>query len=296
MVQNDCWQSSQQKNWSLAAVNRLIRNIDSTGSANRQPGRGEPRSVRCQHNIDAVGELVLSQNDKPQSHHTQREISCELGISRGSVNRIIRRDLTLKCFKKRKASELTEANKQTRLQRAKELLQQYPASLVNFIFFTDEKVFTVARPSNSQNDRVYAAVGTSKKNIPAGCLLRTRSHFNRSVMVSVGVSALDRTGLHFVDPGMKVNGEYYRETLLKRDLLPDMRDISDYFIFQQDSAPAHRARDTVALLSTETPSWFHLTIFMATKQSGFESGRLQNVVGNTGTSLQGKDGQCRGTA
>ena len=33
---------------------------------------------------------------------------------------------------------------------------------------------------------------------------------------------------------------------------PDMRDISEYFIFQQDSAPAHRAQETVDLLSTET--------------------------------------------
>ena len=32
-----------------------------------------------------------------------------------------------------------------------------PASLVNFIFCTVEKLFTIARPSNNQNDRVYAS-------------------------------------------------------------------------------------------------------------------------------------------
>ena len=41
-------------------------------------------------------------------------------------------------------------------------------------------------------------------------------------MVSVGVSALGRTSIHFVDPGIKVNGQYYREVLLTRDLLPDI--------------------------------------------------------------------------
>ena len=30
---------------------------------------------------------------------------------------------------------------------------------------------------------------------------------------------------------------------------------SDFFIFQQDSAPAHRAKDTIALLRRETPSF-----------------------------------------
>ena len=194
------------KQWSLAGLNRLLRKIDTTGSAERRPGQGRKRSVRTQENIDNVGDLVLSQDNNPQTHRTQREISRELGISRGSVNRIVRRDLRLQCFKKRKASELTAANKQVRLERARELLKLYPPSLVNFIFFTDEKVFTVARPSNSQNDRVYAAVGTTKKNNPVCRLLRTRSHFSRSVMVSVGVSVLGVTGLHFVNPGVKVNG------------------------------------------------------------------------------------------
>jgi len=43
-----------------------------------------------------------------------------------------------------------------------------------------------------------------------------------------------------------VNGAYYRDVLLSQQLLPMMRDVSgEFFIFQQDSAPAHRARDTV---------------------------------------------------
>ena len=88
-------------------------------------------------------------------------------------------------------------------------------------------------------------------------------------MVSVGVSVLGVTGLHFVNPGVKVNGQYYRDTLLKEELLPDMRDISEFFIFQQDNAPAHRARATVDL-STETPSFIPPTL--AAQQSGFESG------------------------
>jgi len=59
-----------------------------------------------------------------------------------------------------------------------------------------------------------------------------------------------------VQPGMKVNGNYYREVLLKEKLLPCIKEISgDNFIFQQDSAPAHWARDTMALLRRETPGF-----------------------------------------
>jgi len=57
-----------------------------------------------------------------------------------------------------------------------------------------------------------------------------------------------------VNHGIKINGKYYRETLLKEELLPDMRNISDYFIFQQDNAPARRGKETVDL-STETPAF-----------------------------------------
>jgi len=65
------------------------------------------------------------------------------------------------------------------------------------------------------------------------------------VAVSVGVSKLGVTDLIFVDPGIKVNGEYYREVLLLQELLPAIREMSgNFFVFQQDSAPAHRARDT----------------------------------------------------
>ena len=97
------------------------------------------------------------------------------------------------------------ANKVCRVHRARQLLAKYPASLVNFIVFTDEKVLTVARPTNSHNDCLYARVGTAKKQIGAARLLRTRPIFSRSLMVSVGVSALGTTSIHFIKPGVKVN-------------------------------------------------------------------------------------------
>jgi len=167
----------------------------------------------------------------------------------------LKNDLRLRCFKKHRATQLTEANKVARLHRAHQLLAKYPASLVNFIVFKDEKIFTVARPTNSQNDRVYAHAGTVKKQIAAARLLRTCPTFSRSLMVSVGVSALGTTNIHFIQPGIKVNGQYYREDLLMQKLLPDIRQLSDFYVFQQDSAPAHRARETVKLLTMETPEF-----------------------------------------
>jgi len=41
-------------------------------------------------------------------------------------------------------------------------------------------------------------------------------------MVSVAVSALGRTSIRFVHPEVKVNGKYYSQVLLTRDLLPEI--------------------------------------------------------------------------
>src|SRR5678815_4521858 len=55
----------------------------------------------------------------------------------------------------------------------------------------------------------------------------------------------------FVTPKAKVNSVYYFDEVLARGLLRDIRQLSgvDGYIFQQDGAPAHRSRHTVAYLN-----------------------------------------------
>ena len=127
---------------------------------------------------------------------------------------------------------------------------------MNFFWFTDEKLFTVAPRVNLQNDRLYAPAGTKKRELSADRRLRKRSTFSKSVMASVGASALGSTQLIFIEPGVKINGAYYRDVLLMEHLLPAIKEASgEYCTFQQDSAPAHRAHETVALLKRETPDF-----------------------------------------
>lgn len=244
------------KGWKKTTLNDFLKRLKETGSIYRRARSGRPRTARTDENIDAVNELVLSQEGAPQTHHTVRQIARRTGIHRSSVVRIIHDQLHLKCVKRRRAQMLTEANCVTRLNRAKQLLRKFPPSSVDFIFFTDEKVFTVSPPVNLQNDRVYAPIDTKKRDIAAERLLRTRPTFSKSVMVSVAVSKMGCTGLIFVEPGVKVNSEYYCNVLLSQHLLPAIRQlVGDVFIFQQDSAPAHRARSTVEFLHQETPNF-----------------------------------------
>ena len=100
------------------------------------------------------------------------------------------------------------------------------------MWFTDETLFSVASPKNPQNDRLYVTSRTRKKTVSADRLLRTRPTFSRSLMVSVAVSSLSSTEMVFVEPGVKINGVYYRDVLLSRYLLPSIREQSgEHFVF-----------------------------------------------------------------
>jgi len=88
--------------------------------------------------------MVLSKEDQPRTHSTFREIPLKTGIPESSIVHIIRKDLQLKCFKRRRAQELTEANCTACKLHLKKVFQ----FAADFIFFTDEKVFTVAAAVN----------------------------------------------------------------------------------------------------------------------------------------------------
>jgi len=76
---------------------------------------------------------------------------------------------------------------------------------------------------------------------------------SRPVNVSVGISKLGLTDLIVGNPRVKINGDHYCDVFLAQQLLPGMRDVSgDLFIFQQDIARTHRARDTAISWAVNT--------------------------------------------
>ena len=109
----------------------------------------------CAHteeNVETVHDLVLSQEDKPQTHRIVCEISWEKGVHRSSLSQMMCKDLHLKYFKRRHAQQLIDTNCTARMKRAKLLLQKFPQYATDFVLFTDEKAcFSVASPDNRQN-------------------------------------------------------------------------------------------------------------------------------------------------
>ena len=101
-----------------------------------------------------MAEVVLSQEGRPQSHKSIRQISRLTGINQSSVVRIVHRDLNLMCVKKCRAQALSEANRASRLVLSQRLLNRFQVARVDFIFFQMRKFSRWLRPKPSKRSSV----------------------------------------------------------------------------------------------------------------------------------------------
>lgn len=242
-----------EKNWYIGTIGKFLRHLRETdGSIEHKSGRGRKRSSRTEENIGRV-RVVLGNLQPGQSVGT-RKIAKVTRISRTSVRRIIKEDCHLKIFKKVYCQRLTANVREKRLQRCNLLLRRFRSREdIRKIWFSDEKMFYLRPPKNTQNNRVYSDV-QFKREIPLEHLLIEKSHFSKGVMVSVAVSMLGKSRLIFVDAGVKLNSETYQEQILQH-LLPEIEDVCYDYTFQQDGAPSHTSHSTRMFLSENCPDY-----------------------------------------
>ena len=229
------------KGWAKGGLRHLLRKIDKTGDFARIPGSGRTPAALTNENVEEV-KVILSQGN----------IGRTIGTSQSSVSRICRQSLGLTAFHKTKVQDLSDADKLKRVIRTKRLLRFLAVANAHETFFIYEKLFKFKQPRNTQYDRVYA---TKKGEISTGRMVVKRKTFPKNVIISVGVSKLGRTSVFFLEPGVKINGQYYRNELLAR-MLPEMNNISrvDY-IFLQDGARSHTAKTTLEYLNEKCPAY-----------------------------------------
>lgn len=239
------------RNWKVRTVSYFLKHLRETnGSLDSKPGRGRKRSARTQRNILQVSEIV--ENSPSEVTVSSRKIAKATRIKRSSIRRILKYDLTLRPFKKIYCQMLTNDVKQKRLQRCQELLRRFRSRQeIRKIWFTDEKIFSLRQPKNSQNNRVYSSV-EKKNQIPLNRLLVPRQHFANSVMVSLGVSTAGKTRIYFLQNS--INSAVYQTEILSL-MLPEIEDISLDYIFQQDGAPAHTSQATIQFLRENCPAF-----------------------------------------
>lgn len=230
-------------------VYRTIKRYQETGSAFDKPRSGRPVTVTTTRMKNIVRSRIWR-----NPRRSMRKMASDLKISQGSLRNIVKRDLGLSSFKRRRVHFLSQAVQKKRLSRSKGLLTRYASVGLDNILFTDEKLFTVEEASNRQNDRILSSAVST---IPETHRLVKRVQKPSSLMVWAGVSAVGRTPLVFVPSGVKINALTYKQYILE----PVVKDLghtmfkNDNFLFQQDGAPAHTAKSTQEWLRNEIPQF-----------------------------------------
>jgi inhibitor of nuclear factor kappa-B kinase subunit alpha len=84
----------------------------------------------------------------------------------------------------------------------------------------------------------------------------SRTQASVSVMVWAGITRNGKTPLIFVEKGVKINQVVYKE-MIEEKMLPWARKHfgKDCWTFQQDSAPAHKAKKVQEFLASECPDF-----------------------------------------
>ena len=144
-----------EKSRKLSTVSNICKRVDERGSAiKRKVGSDRPKSARTDANINAVRELLCSQEDKPGTGMSTRQVALKLRTSRKSVQYIAKKDLSFKFFKRVAAKVISNVTMAKRLERYRSLLIRLTATKCRRVFFTDEKAFYLDPPVCSQNNRV----------------------------------------------------------------------------------------------------------------------------------------------
>lgn len=216
-------------------ISDVIKRFKELGNTGRRPGSGRKRTVNISRNRQIIRKRV-----QRKSRQSMRKVARETGINRESVRLIAKNMLKLKPYKFQKAQFLTNENKLVRLQRCQMLMRRAAGQQWEHFLFSDEKLFTIEQAHNHQNDRIWST------DSPGTSAIVERRQNPKSIMVWGGICSTGKTPLVFVDAGVKINQEIYRRDILEAVLLPWAKKHfgNASWTFQQDSAPAHRAKKT----------------------------------------------------
>ena len=207
---------------------------------NRKEGSGRPRSATTEENTNLIKELICSQEEAPHSHLALRKIAEQIGMSRSSIRRMIKRR-NFRHFKRVKIPEMNGVCRNRRYTRAIALAEKFERStgMIEKTLWQDERDFTLDVHVNLQNDQVC---GKGKKsNVPDENLFVSTNKISRKVIVPTAISWYSTMKPFFVNEnGIKVNKENCCKHL-KKQLFPAIKKLVKHndWIFVQDSAPSH---------------------------------------------------------
>ena len=207
---------------------------------------GRPRTVNTRR-TRAIIKKRIGRNDSISLN----KIAQSLRIARSSVKSIVRNELKLRSYRLLKGHQLTYEPKMHRLKKCKESLKMFKVRRLEDVLRSDEKIFTVEVAHNPQNYRqlISPMMKNSRKR-----RIATKSLFPKKEMVWGGITANGKTPLVLIAKNVKINAQVYQDEFLKKVFLK-LKQQNCNMIFQQDWAPAHKAKTTIAYPEANFPGY-----------------------------------------
>ena len=214
-----------------SCVSKLLRNFRDTGTPTKRQRSGRPKKTTCQTDRQIARQSL--RNRQPTSTDIRNQLSLPVS-SRTVRRRLVKAGLVAR--RPRKKPLLTESMRKARLQWAKDHADK-SLEFWRSVIFSDESRFNVGR-----NDAVQYVRRRSNEVYRKECLVPTFKH-PEAIMIWGCFSWLGIGRLKLIEGTMNAKG--YIEVLEDR-LLGTVRDQFEgdvnACIFQDDSAPCHRAR------------------------------------------------------
>ncbi|GBM12156.1 hypothetical protein AVEN_39489-1 [Araneus ventricosus] len=160
---------------------------------------------------------------------TQESMVKALNVSQQVVSYQLKHMLKKKCHKKPKCHHLNQRSVQIRRQRSWPLYKLLRKDIWRKFITTDE-AWIYLSDTNAKSEIQYLSRGQNRRDLTPST---TVSH-PKGIMVWMGISANGVIKPRFVQPGSKINSEYYTQKILK----PFLKD--DYCrLYPKDDAVFH---------------------------------------------------------
>lgn len=230
-------------------IYRVCKRLRDGGTVDNRHRSGRRPTVRTPEAIKRIREQIRR---KPQ--RSIRRLARLNRMSKYTVGKILKQDLGMRPYKKRRVQGLSLDNKKKRLERCEVLKTRHAGENLERVVFSDEKLFGVEEKLNSQNVRLYSM---SIEDIPEELRTVQRFQNEKKVMVWCGISKKGKFPMVFIESGIRINARYYidnvLESVVKEEgarMYPDSN-----WTFQQDSAPAHKEKITQTWLKSNLPNF-----------------------------------------
>lgn len=226
--------------FTIGKIHKYIHlpNVPITPRAQRQ----QPLRVLTNKKLNNLKKMATSPNPAPQ-----RFMAKKLGVSQSTINQHIHGRLNLVTRKKPNVHQLSARNKLLRHKRSLALYKKLNKDKWKFFITSDEAWFQITE-CNGKTQIQYIPSGQKGHNLE---VFERRERHASGFMVWGGISAKGKTRLFFIDPGVKIDSQYYINKILKPFLARDAKKLypEANFTFHQDSAPSHVSKATTEFMN-----------------------------------------------